>query len=153
MALTITKSDVTTYVAPELLAANLTAAQQAILTDAVWTNFITWADAEITADITDGAARNRIGMYLVAHLVTLFLRAAGGQNTGTPKSGPVSGISVGQVSKTFAQVQVWTQGSLAEAKLAETSYGQEFMRLARNALGGSAVVSSGNGALALSSGE
>lgn len=61
------------------------------------------------------------GLQLAAHLATVSTQGG--------KSGPVSSQAVGQVSVSYGLPSSWEEG------LALTSYGREYIRLRRQALG------------------
>lgn len=135
MALTITKADVVLLPAPELAA-------RADLTDPIWDILIEWAGAEIGSNLGSQANQDRCGRYLVAHLATLWpvqaSAGAGGMGGLMGSGGPVTGVTVGAVSRTNAVAEGWSKLSVSAAALATTAYGREFLRLIR-LFGGPAV--------------
>ncbi|MCC6178822.1 MAG: DUF4054 domain-containing protein [Phycisphaerales bacterium] len=123
MALTITKRDVWME-APELEC------------DAVDHDVLDKLIAQAALEVNVAAAgsqekANRLGVLLVAHQATGWkARKAGASGTSAP-AGPLTSVSVGGVSKSFAN-PVESSGLSASAQLmGTTSYGREFIRLVR----------------------
>jgi hypothetical protein len=113
MALTVDKADVL------LMAAELSA-----VSDAQWAQI--WADVALeVGEVTAGsqARADRMAIQLAAHLATVRHVRVGG----AASPGPLTSVSVGGVSKSFAQ----PQGGSANLSLQSTKYGQEYVRLTR----------------------
>lgn len=137
MSLTITKDEVIA-IAPEL-------GQNPKITDDVWDLFLGFAADEVGSEIPDQSSKDRCGRYITAHLVTTWARSAAGMSpTGSP-AGPLSQVTVGPVSKTFAVPKAYLEAAMTDAVLLTTTYGREFLRLIRLYMGGSFMVSGGLG--------
>lgn len=93
--------------------------------------FIAWANDEIDVDKVGTSPANRLALYLVAHLCTLYKRAQSGGGTGAALTGPLQSVTIGPVSKTFATAATGVTSTTSEKALASTSYGTEFQRLVR----------------------
>jgi len=120
MALTVTMRQIFIE-APELECAGVDA-------DVV-TKTIADASLEICTGLLSQAQADRLGVLLCAHLLTLWLQRKKGVGGASQASGPVTSISAGGVSKSFANA-VQT-GTLSEQILSSTQYGREFVRLRR----------------------
>lgn len=114
MALTIDKAEVL-LIAPEL----------SEVTDAQWDFVISAADDEVATTYLGNQARaDRMGTYLAAHLATVLYGA--GFTGGGGVAGPLTSVTVGNVSKTFAAPQSAAQ---AAGNYERTKYGLEYLRL------------------------
>ena len=121
MALTFTSADVV-LAAPEL--ATVTAPQ--------WAQVLADVALELNSDaFASVAVANRLGIQLAAHFATERYGGAAGGSGGGGASGPLSSVTVGPVSKTFAVSSAYTSGSLSAAALSSTKYGREYLRLMR----------------------
>lgn len=72
---------------------------------------------------------DRLGALLCAHSLTLWLQRKRGAGGAAMPSGPVTSVSAGGVSKSFANAV--QGGTLGEQVLGSTLYGREFVRLRR----------------------
>lgn len=140
VTLTITKADVTEYPAPELAKAGLT--------DPQWKRLIEAAGQEMSASLGTQDRIDRCGRYLVAHMATLLWQSKQGAKASGGPAGPLTQVTVGPVSKSFAVPEAWQKAALTAAVLSTTKYGQEYLRLIRVFMGGSATVSGGLGPVA-----
>jgi hypothetical protein len=122
LSITFDKDDVIAYPAPELTGA--------VLTDPEWAGVLEQVDAQVSAAGWGTQERADMGgKWLAAHLATKLKESkAGGASGGA--SGPLTGVTVGQVSKTFAAPNTSTT-STSDSVLMTTSYGQEYIRLRR----------------------
>lgn len=132
--LPITRQDVV-LAHPELAQVDAVATANKLEPVDVWTKLINDADLEIRKDQLTTEQRNRMGIELVGHFAWSWLQSAAGTNpNGT--AGPVTQVSVGGVSKSFAAPEAWTANAgVLRAQLATTRYGKEFLRLGRLFLG------------------
>lgn len=90
---------------------------------------ISEAELEVVVGPLTQAQANRLGNLLCAHSLTLWLQRKRGVSGAAMAAGPVTSVSAGGVSKSFANV---TQtGSIGEQVLGATHYGREFVRLRR----------------------
>lgn len=122
MALTITARDITLE-APEL---ECNAIDSDRMAKAI-------ADAALQVNVgavSTQARADRLGVLLVCHELTLWLqRRKGGVGGAAQSVGPLTSVSVGGISKSFAST---TDGLSEAAKaLSSTSYGREYSRLVR----------------------
>ncbi len=90
--------------------------------DSVWAFAIPFAYAQLSMDAW-GAMRDYAALLLSAHLAK-FVSGPGG----TSGQGPVTGETVGSVSRQYAAPQ-WLA---ALGSLGATGYGQEYVRLLKN---------------------
>lgn len=97
---------------------------------------------EILAQVAVEVLVSRWGLTMANTLATWLARHIGTINGSGVAGGPVTGVSVGQVRTSYAAPSTDT------SSLQQTRYGKEYLRLARNAMGGSALVAGGNGAIA-----
>jgi hypothetical protein len=111
-------------IAPEL-ASGVTAEQ--------WAQIIGEVDDQVGLNAWGGNQDrcNRAGIYLAAHLGTLRKSAAAGIGGQATPGGPLTGVSVGQVSKQFATPGAVGAAGFSQAALMATAYGIEFLRLRR----------------------
>lgn len=93
------------------------------------------ADASLYVNVTAAgtqARADRLGVLYACHELTLWRRrkeGGGSSSAATPAVGPLTSVSVGGVSKSFAST---SEGMSTEGKaLSSTTYGQEFARLVR----------------------
>jgi hypothetical protein len=112
MALTIDKADVL-----------LVAAELSAVTDSQWAQLLADVADEVGPSVAGSQQRaDRMGVQLAAHLATVrHMRAGGGAQTGA-----LASVSMGGVSKSFAQPQATSTSALGTTK-----YGQEYLRLVR----------------------
>jgi hypothetical protein len=112
MALTIDQADVL-LAAPELSG----------VTNAQWAWMLAAVADEVGPALAGSQARaDRMGVQLCAHLATVTYIRTGGSST----PGPLVGVSVGAVSKSYASPLPFQPGALESTK-----YGQEYLRLVR----------------------
>jgi hypothetical protein len=112
----VTTRDSVLQIAPELSAVPDT--------DARWLRFIADVEIELNPDVWDVRYQRGVDL-LVAHWMTLSVRAPG-----TSMRGPVQSETVGGVSRTYAA------GNMAMNAYDSTPYGAEYRRLARIVGGG-----------------
>jgi hypothetical protein len=87
------------------------------------------ASMEIGTGMLTQSHADRLGVLLCAHQLTLWLQRKKGVGGASQASGPVTSISAGGVSKSFANA---LQGAtMNEQALGSTQYGREFVRLRR----------------------
>lgn len=118
MALTITERDV--YLeAPELEC------------NVIDSDVMGRAISQVALEVSDSALgldrANRLAVLLIAHRLTLWKQRKAGVGGATQAIGPLTSVSVGGVSKSFASGAESMTGS--DKLLASTSYGREFARL------------------------
>lgn len=118
MALTITARDV--YLeAPELEC------------NAIPSDVMARAIEQVALEVSDGVLglqrANRIAVLLVAHRLTLWKQRKDGVGGAAQAVGPVTSVSVGGVSKSFASSADSMVGS--DKLVSSTSYGREYARL------------------------
>jgi hypothetical protein len=122
MAITVTPADIRNF-APEFDSAELTDPRIQI--------YIDMADGEINEDAWGSRAKTA-EILLTCHM--LKMAGANASSTGT---GPITGMSVGDVSVQYAAPQVSAVG--LEASLAMSKYGLEYARLVKLAAFGAEV--------------
>lgn len=98
--------------------------------------YIDMADSEISEDDW-GSRASRAEIVLTAHLMTVAGVLNSSSQTGGNVTGPVSSVSVGDVSVTYAATSsLAIQIQNLDASLASTKYGQEYARLVKLAAQG-----------------
>jgi hypothetical protein len=113
MALTVDKADVL-----------LVAAELSTVTDAQWASI--WADVELEVGVAGAGSQvraDRLAVQLAAHMATVRHVRSGG----AASPGPLTSVSMGGVSKSYAQ----PAGGVRNSALESTKYGQEYVRLTR----------------------
>lgn len=122
MEFQITSEDVID-IAPEL-ATGLTVRQ--------WEVALRNARLNIALDIFGTQERaNMASAFLAAHFATRMLFALGGAGGITGADGPLSSITVGSVSKTYATATNFAGASAGLGDYMTTPYGREYARLLR----------------------
>lgn len=123
MALTITKTEV------QAIAGELAGSA---LSDPEWAVVLDLTDAEINVSAFGSQSKGDMAArYLAAHKAVRFLASKTTGAGSSAPAGPLTGVTVGPVSKTFAQPVTMTTGPASSAELQTTSYGREYLRLVR----------------------
>lgn len=95
----------------------------------VFDQAISQAALEVNVNAVSAARGDRLMTLLVAHRLSLWVRRKkGAGGAGTP-TGALTSVSVGGVSKSFADPT--GDASYSEKLMAQTHYGREFIRLRR----------------------
>lgn len=123
MAITIDKAKVI-EVAAELAGS--------VLSDAEWSVVLELTGAEINVSAFGSQTKADLAArYLAAHKAVRFNASRSSGSGSSSPAGPLVGVTVGPVSKQFAQPATITAGPASSAELQTTSYGREYSRLVR----------------------